>query len=84
MKVRNHMKVLAKAQTVEWFGLYRTYKSTSMVSRLLGDIRKLEGVYATYTAAKLAKDNMIVNDSNLDENSFMIETVQVKMQAWKI
>ena len=59
-------------------------KSTSMVSKLLGDIRKLEGVYATYTAAKLAKDNMIINDSNLDENSFMIETVQVKMQAWKI
>ena len=55
-----------------------------MVSKLLGDIRKLEGVYATYTAAKLAKDNMIINDSNLDENSFMIETVQVKMQAWKI
>ena len=69
------MAIIVKSKTVEWFGVYKILSSS---------VRSLEGIYSTENEAEDAKNNFIKTDPFAKSSDFMIETVQVKMQDWKI
>ena len=68
------MKIIAEAQIVNWFGLYRKLTESSRI---------LEDIYDSMLGTYNARDAILKNNKYLKEDDFMIEVVEVKMQEWK-